>query len=283
MKITRHLVAVTALLVIAMPLFAADKNKPEKKGDWGDSPEAYFMTSSEELDWLHVVNTDTADKFIADYWARRGGESFHQEVLSRIKAADQYFSLPDRKGSTTEKGRVFMLLGAPNQQFESRNSEGRPSAPDFNLGNFGKNNALEAQARTRTTWVYKKDRLPQELGSPEMTVIFQTDVSRGDQVIENPGLIEPYLHKYIDWKMNQLFASVKSQQTPGATPTETKAAVAAAPAFDSSALWAAADKLNGAFFTADSYVSPTDKTFYAVSFYLPKTTFADAKIGRAHV
>jgi len=278
MKTVRHFVAVIALLAFAMPLLAGKSKDANKKPDylaWGDSPEAYFMTSSEELDWLHVLTKEDADKFLAAYWAKRGGESFHQEILARIKAADQYFGLPDRKGSTTEKGRVFMILGAPNQQFESRNMQGTPQAPDQSLGNFGKNNTLEAQARTRTTWVYKKDRLPQELGAPEMTVIFQTDVSRGDQVVENPGLIEPYLHKYVDWKMNQLFASASKTAAAPSTPTQTKAAVNAAPAFDS-ALWSAADKLNGAIVTGDSYVSPTDKAFYALSFYLPKSSFADA-------
>lgn len=278
MKIKRPIIAAVAILAIALPLLAARKDA-KKKADflaWGDSPEAYFMTSSEELAWLHVLDKDEAEKFRADYWAKRG-EAFHQEVLARIKAADQYFGLPDRKGSETEKGRVFMILGSPTQQYESRNAEGRPGSPSATLGNFGANNALEAQARTRTTWVFKKDRLPADAHVPEMTVIFQTDVSRGDQVIENPGLIEPYLHKVIDVRMNDLIASVAAKYKSAApsTPTQAKAAVDAAPAFDA-ALWTAPEKLNGAILTGDSFVSPTDKPFYAVSFYLPKATFADA-------
>jgi GWxTD domain-containing protein len=266
--------AVVLLLAFALPTLAAGKGKDKKKADWGESPEAYFLTATERQAWLSaMLNEASADKFIADYWAAHG-EGFHKEVLARIAAADKYFGLPDRKGSETEKGRVWMILGSPSQQFESRNSENRgPQPPSAALGNFGANNSLEAQARTRTTWVYKKDRLPQALGAPEMTVTFQTDVSRGLQTIENPGLIEPYLHKAVDYMMSQ-------QKTTGGlpgTPTEQKAAVGVtAPAFDSM-LWTAADKLNGAAFTGEPFVSPTEKTFYAVSFYLPKATFADAK------
>ena len=278
MKTTRYLLAMTALLVFAMPLLAAGKAKPANTTPdylaWRDSPEAYFLTSTEEVAWGRVRTKDEADKFIADYWARRGGESFHQEMLARIKAADQYFGLPDRKGSTTEKGRVFILLSSPNQQFEARNSEGRPNEPSLSLGNTGKNNSLEATARARTTWIYKKDRLPQELNTPEMKIIFQTDVSRGDQVIENPGLVEPYLHKFVDWKMAQLFASAAAK-SPAAAAAQTNGVMAAA-SFDSM-LWTAADKLNGASFTGEPFISPTEKTFYAASFYLPKATFADAK------
>lgn len=276
----RRLIGVFLAAALAVPVFAAGPGSKDeqKKADflvWGDSPEAYYMTSSEQLEWLKVLGKDEADRFIAAYWAKRGGDGFKKEVQARIKAADQYFGLVDHKGSETEKGRVFMILGAPNQQQEQRNMEGQPGGPSATLGNFGQNNTLEAQARTRTTWVYKKDRLPAGAGVPEMTVTFQTDVSRGNQVIENPGLIEPYLHKVVDYKMDQVFASVAAHQPKTATPTETKTALNAAPSFDP-ALWSAADKLNGAFFTGEAYVSPTDKPFYAVSFYLPKSAFANA-------
>ena len=270
----KKLLGIMLAVIVALPALAADKKKDARPDylQWGDSPEAYYMTGQESAKWLMILGKDDAEKFIADYWARRGGESFHQEVLARIKAADEYFSLPDRKGSETEKGRVFMILGAPNQQKEQRNSEGRPQAPSAELGNFGQNNALEAQARSRTTWLYKKDRLPPTLGVPEMTVTFQTDVSRGMQTIENPGLIEPFLRRVVDYKMEQLLASVKPQQQ---TATATKAEAGAAPAVDP-ALWSAGEKLNGAVFTGESFVSPTEKTFYAASFYLPKATFAGA-------
>jgi len=77
MKTVRHFVAVIALLAFAMPLLAGKSKDANKKPDylaWGDSPEAYFMTSSEELDWLHVLTKEDADKFLAAYWAKRGGE-----------------------------------------------------------------------------------------------------------------------------------------------------------------------------------------------------------------
>lgn len=276
----RKLFTLTAIVLLACTLsaLAAGKAKDQKKKatDWGESPEAYFLTAPERQAWLSaMLNEASAEKFIADYWASHG-EGFHKEVLARIAAADKYFGLMDRVGSETEKGRVFMILGSPSQQFESRNSESQgPQPPSAALGNFGANNSLEAQARARTTWVYKKDRLPAGAGVPEMTVVFQTDVSRGTQTIENPGLIEPYLHKVVDYMMSER----KTAAVPGTpqTPTEQKAAVGVlAPAFDS-ILWTAADKLNGATFTGEPFVSPTEKTFYAASFYLPKATFADAK------
>lgn len=261
-------------MVLAAAVFAQTGDKQNFLA-WGDSPEAYYMTTQERAEWQKVLSQDAATEFIKAYWARRGA-AFHNEVRQRAEAADKYFGIHDRKGSTTEKGRVFMILGAPDRVNEQRSMEQRP-AGSGGTSTFGTNNPLEAQARTRTTWLYKKDRLPQALGVPEMTINFQTDVSRGDQVIENPGLIEPYLKRVVDFQMQQLFASIPAAKPQAPAEVEAKAnGATTGPRLDP-ALWTAPEKLNGAFFTGESFVSPTDKPFYAVSFYLPKLSFAYAK------
>ena len=51
--------------------------------------------------------------------------------------------------------------------------------------------------------------------------------------------------------------------------------MAASPVPPDDAVWGATAALNGAFVTGEAYLSPTDKPFYAVDFYLPKGSFAD--------
>ena len=262
--IARSIVALS--LVVASMAHAAERKSNTLK--WGDSPEAYFLTADERKTWTGIKSNEEAEKFIAEYWAKHG-EAFRNEVQARIEAADKHFGLNEKKGSETAKGRVFMLLGAPDQQQTQRTS----ARAGFGTGPGGPN-SIERAAITVTDWVYKSMRLPKELGVPELTVRFQTDVARGYQTIENPGLVEPYLKRIVEYQMARF---AEGNVAPAQTMTPGKEVPAqtapAAPSVDPG-LWSAAPNLNGAFFTGESFISPTEKTFYAYSFYLPKAVAA---------
>jgi GWxTD domain-containing protein len=261
----RRLAMLTSLLLVSSGLFAAPPRKAVSILQWGDSPEAYFLTTQERIEWSQISGEQQAQAFINNYWARHG-EAFHHEVLTRVAAADKYFPLGERRGSETERGRVFIVLGAPDRQKSDRNDNVASA-----MSERGNMNSIEQRAFGRATWVYKPDRLPKDLGVAELSVTFQIDVNRGYDTIENPGLIEPYLKRAEDFMVARFKPPAGTPVPP--TPTEIKAAVAASLVPPDDAVWAAENALNGAILTGDSYVSPTDKPFYAVDFYLPKGNF----------
>jgi GWxTD domain-containing protein len=260
-------------LLVAASLFAAGKPKPKNQMsylDWGLGPQGLFLTHDEQIEWAKVTSQDEANAFVNAYWTKHGA-AFRDEVLARVAAADRFFPLGDRRGSETERGRVFIVLGAPNRQQSNRND---------NVGSTqtveGRPNSIEQRAVAGTVWTYKNDRLPKELGVSELVVKFQTDVNRGYETIENPGLVEPYLKRAAEHFALTYKAPAGSTATLP-PPTVTKAALDAAPKSPADdVVWAAANALNGAVFTGESYISPTDKPFYAVDFYLPKGNFASA-------
>lgn len=266
--------AAVAVLVVTTSAFAANTEK-KKAGnilDWGDSPQGYLMTVQERSQWDMVHSEGEAATFIQNYWARHG-QAFHDELMNRIAAADKFLGLSQKKGSETERGRVFIVLGAPNRQKSDRNDNVAPTTSGTpGVGTEGAKNSIEQRAFMTATWLYKPDRLPKDLNVAELTVTFQIDVNRGYDTIENPGLIEPYLKRATDYFVANFKAPAGSAPAP--TPTATKAAVAAAPVPPDDAVWGAESALNGAIVTGDSFISPTDKPFYAVDFYLPKATFA---------
>src|SRR5258708_5509459 len=260
----RSLLAVVALFAIAISAFGADKK--EKKRGLLDSPAACFFTTDERIEFSGLQTEEEAKAFFDKYWAVHGPE-LHGEVENRIAAADKFFPLGDKKGSQTERGRVFMILGAPNRQRQDRNDSVSPT-----LSGGGAMNSIEQRAFMVTTWIYKIDRLPRDLAVAELTVTFQVDVNRGLDIIENPGLVEPYLTRAAAAFVKNFKAPVNPVMPP--TPTQQKAALAAMLVPPDDAVWAAESALNGAIVTGDSYVSPTDKPFYAIDFYLPKSGFA---------
>jgi GWxTD domain-containing protein len=233
--------------------------------NWDKSPEAYFMTAEERTQWNKtVLSPADAQKFIDEYWRKRG-EQFKKEVHSRIEFADKQFAVAKVPGARTEMGRVWMILGTPSTQRVVRGIGSPNSNPfaDDPMANKAQNNAVEQAGRVTTEWLYRKDRLHQELGMTELTVRFQTDVARGAQTIENPGLVEPYLTRAAT------YLSTKSELAAHA-PSSVAPAPAKSVAQTPDPLWGVTTNLNGAIYTADAFVSPRDNPFYAVSFFLPR-------------
>ncbi len=99
--------------------------------DWAKSPEAYFLTSQERVEWKTIREDEQARDFIARYLARRGPD-FRGILTERIGVADKYFSAGKVKGSETLRGKVIIVFGPPSQilQSDSRGSMGRPGTVD---------------------------------------------------------------------------------------------------------------------------------------------------------
>jgi GWxTD domain-containing protein len=254
------------LLAVAPQLFAATDIMK-----WNKTPEAYYMTAQERAEWKNVSSPEQAQKFVDDY-RRKRGEQFLKDVRTRIDIADKQFKLDKTAGSLTQKGRVFMLLGPPNQARSNRDvSETREG--EAMMGS----NILENKAIIGTDWVYERDRLPAELGLSQLKVKFVYDARRGFESIDNLANVEPHLLHAAELVSNAYIASTAAQTAQRATVPSAQPAAPAAVVADP--LWNATPSLNGAIFTGDAFLGPTEEPFYAYSFYIPKsaTAFGDWK------
>jgi GWxTD domain-containing protein len=103
--------SVVLLLSVALitPAFAAS---PEGSKDWDHSPQGYFMTKAEQQEWTAVRTEEDAQKFIAQFLAKRG-PSFAADVAARAEKADKYLTIGKMAGSKTLRGKVVILLGPP--------------------------------------------------------------------------------------------------------------------------------------------------------------------------
>ena len=86
-----------------------------KYKDWDKGPEAYFLTPAERAEWKGVQTDEDAEKFIALYYAKRGGDAFKQEISRRIAAADQQFKMQRyKRGADSVRGHLLIVLGTPS-------------------------------------------------------------------------------------------------------------------------------------------------------------------------
>ena len=114
------LFALAGILLAASALAELTKYK-----DWDKSPEAYFLTTAERAEWKNVATDEDADKFIALYYAKRGGEAFKQEISRRIAAADQQFKMQRyKRGADSVRGHLLIVMGTPSRVSQSRAQEG---------------------------------------------------------------------------------------------------------------------------------------------------------------
>jgi GWxTD domain-containing protein len=109
MKSFRNLLLAVAVLSLAVPAFAGLSKKYK---NWANSPEGYFMTKAERDQWSRIDSDTEAEKFIADFIARRPA-NFEKEVAERAANADKYLTVAKVKGSESLRGKVVILFGPP--------------------------------------------------------------------------------------------------------------------------------------------------------------------------
>jgi GWxTD domain-containing protein len=268
---------VIALLFTANALFAAS---PADFRKWIDSPEAYYATAEERTDWQKVATKEQADEFIAEYWSKRG-PAFRKEVMTRIEFADAQFALGGTPGSRTVRGRIWLLLGSPSETKALR-QQGGPSSSGVDdrqvsapggIGGLSRNN-IERAALMTTVWLYRSDRLPKELGLSELTINIQSNVARGQETVENPGIVEPYLRRVAEYHSNRGTLAVTARVPGNAAAPAQQGGIVDAPDSplgpSSDPLWMIDSSPNNTILNGDAYIGPNEQPFYAVNLFIPK-------------
>jgi GWxTD domain-containing protein len=141
---------------------------------WGASSEFIILGTAEEKEqWGRLRDDAARRKFIDDFWAARDPEPDTKlneariELLGRIAFADVAFAEGgDDRGSLTDRGRVFVLLGPPTRV--SIRPLNRREAPWSPRRTIDVGNAMEQ-------WTYFREQLPKKLPHNEVVFRFISD------------------------------------------------------------------------------------------------------------
>lgn len=141
---------------------------------WGASSEFIILGTAEEKDqWGHLQDNEARRKFIDTFWAARDPEPNTKlneariDLLRRIAFADVAFMEGgDERGSLSDRGRVFVLLGPPTRV--SVRPLTRNEAPWSPRRTIDTGNAMEQ-------WTYFREQLPQKLPHNEVVFRFISD------------------------------------------------------------------------------------------------------------
>jgi GWxTD domain-containing protein len=197
--------------------------KPETVDQyWGDGPVQWIMTADEKRAWTALTDPNARVAFVETFWAARAalpptsGHTYRQEFERRVAFADANLSAdPEKRGSLTDRGMVFVLLGAPNWAARKplrsgdeqdisdglstvgsqdaanaqrgaragNTTSGRLAAKSAQFAGPGKN-VIGADMNSMETWHYRKEILPANQPYQEIDFKFLTKQGYGAGVLQ---------------------------------------------------------------------------------------------------
>ncbi|HTT22042.1 MAG TPA: GWxTD domain-containing protein [Candidatus Sulfotelmatobacter sp.] len=103
---------------------------------WLDEDVVYIVTEEERADFAKLASDQQRDKFIEDFWQRRNPNTtpeanpFEEEHYRRLAYANEHFaaSIP---GWKTDRGRIYIIYGSPDQVDQHFSDAGSNKASDL--------------------------------------------------------------------------------------------------------------------------------------------------------
>jgi GWxTD domain-containing protein len=170
--------------------------------DWANGPVKYLLTPEEARTYSRIAGDAERAEFVARFWgagdpASPAGEKLRREFERRAAFADEHLSEGTTRGSLTERGMVFLLMGPPSGVVRRpiSASEDAPSTLTMNSAQNPPPRApiglspSDQPSNWREVWRYKRDLLPVEAPYQQVDFAFQTRVDYGTHVLQREAAV----------------------------------------------------------------------------------------------
>lgn len=183
---------------------------------WADGPVRYLMTSDERDTYERLSDAVARSEFVSEFWKRRDPNpetpenEFRDEFERRVAFADQRMAQDETRGSLTDRGQVFVLLGPPTYVGrrplrtgeDTDDEDGMKIYTDQDVNNAlhgktgaaaaltwdrmqGPNNALpSSDGNYREIWHFRRESLPKGVSYHEVAFDFITKKGYGKNVLQ---------------------------------------------------------------------------------------------------
>jgi GWxTD domain-containing protein len=140
---------------------------PQPWSSWADSAEGLLLTPAERRQFLRLGSAEEAERWVADFWARRdpdpetAANELREEVGRRAAAADASYGFAGTPGSLSDRGRVLVLLGPP-----------QAAKTDPGTARIGSQGGSQRAAGGREIWFYARERLGVKVPAKQVHFVF---------------------------------------------------------------------------------------------------------------
>jgi GWxTD domain-containing protein len=202
---------------------ATVSNHAEEAGeDWANGPVAYLLTSEQKRDFTRLSDPVSRSEFITAFWKARDPKpeteenEARDEFERRVAFADSRFAQYETRGSMTDRGMVFILLGPPKwigrKPLSTGDDRDDPAGMSFytdsqvnaalkGIGSSaasaikydhmtGPNNKLpSSDGNYREVWHYRRELLPTGISFQQVDAEFITRQGYGRNVLQREARV----------------------------------------------------------------------------------------------
>jgi len=196
--------------------------------DWAEGPVRFLMTPDEKRAFSRLLDSVARSEFVTAFWKARDPKpetnenEFRDEFEKRVAFADTRFAQGETRGSQTDRGMVFILLGPPtyvgrkpltsgedatdsSALFQYRPSDvkaaslpggttsQRAARIDRVTGPGSKTN--DAASNWREVWHYRHELLPRGIPYLQVDFEFVTKKGYGENVLQRETQVLDTLEK----------------------------------------------------------------------------------------
>jgi GWxTD domain-containing protein len=201
------------------PVFDAEappyRPQPSEAGEeWARGPVAALLTAEERSRYETLSDAVSRSEFVTNFWRVRDPRpetpenEFREEFERRIAFADANFSENEVRGSLTDRGVVFLVLGSPTYVGRKPMTTGDDSSDPAGLSMYSRNDINAAlatgrgstviwdrmtgpgtklpsgEANWREIWHYRREQLPAGVPYQQVDLEFITRRGYGKNVLQ---------------------------------------------------------------------------------------------------
>jgi GWxTD domain-containing protein len=197
-----------AVLLSLLVAGSATAELSEVYREWRSGPVQHLMLQADEAAWEKVQTDEEAETFIRLFWARRDPtpgtalNELRRDFEQRSAFADERFKSEEERGSMTDQGQVFILLGPPNR-IQRPGAGGTTTGGDFGAvegtaggaggissgsgsGTFSRGGATDRLGvASEERWIYEDENRPEFVSQKRFTVRFLTKPGTDEVELRN--------------------------------------------------------------------------------------------------
>lgn len=193
---------------------ARNDGRPE---DWAEGPVRYLLRAEDRRSFSQLLDPVARSEFVTAFWKARDPRpetpenEFREEFEKRVAYADAHFAQDEVRGSLTDRGMVFLLLGPPTYVGRRPIKSGEDTDDPTGMSRFTRNDVTTVQktmgntpaasvaidtmtgpantmpdavARWQEVWHYRRELLPKEAPYQQVDFEFITRKGYGKNVLQ---------------------------------------------------------------------------------------------------
>jgi GWxTD domain-containing protein len=196
---------------------STDGHQPELDEAWAEGPVRCLLSREERRSFSQLSSPVSRSEYVTAFWKARDPRpetpenEFREEFEKRVAFADAHFTDGETRGSLTDRGLVFLLLGPPTYIGRRPITAGEDSSDPSGMSRFTRNDVvavekingpsaatnvtvdtmtgpsntiLDSAASWREIWHYRRELLPKGVPYQQVDFDFITRKGYGKNVLQ---------------------------------------------------------------------------------------------------